>query len=229
MYIDIYRYFYILILLYIDIHIYWYSCIVYAYILYSYILYSYIIYSYMLYSNILYSCIYILVYTDILYILIIFFIYLHVISIHRLLEWWAFSAQCGLPLPCTVFFLIIIFFNLFFIFWCLFLWISHVPALVFPELGENRRSYLNESVKIESPICVIRIPFLQGVREKRGKKKKDVLESNLFCWCWGLMTIAKDKWIIKAVALPDLKIHYIAGRLIKYVSIIKSYFMTIWG
>lgn len=27
----------------------------------------------------------------------------------------------------------------------------------------------------------------------RGEKKKGVLESNLFCWCWGLMTIAKDK------------------------------------
>lgn len=26
----------------------------------------------------------------------------------------------------------------------------------------------------------------------RGERK-DVLESNLFCWCWGLMTIAKDK------------------------------------
>ena len=40
-----------------------------------------------------------------------------------------------------------------------------------------------------SPIYLIWGPpsLLEGVR------KKAVLESNLFCWCWGLMTIAKDK------------------------------------
>lgn len=55
------------------------------------------------------------------------------------------------------------------------------------------RVYINILINREnrSPIYIVWGPprRLEGVREK----KKDVLESNLFCWCWGLMTIAKDK------------------------------------
>lgn len=34
---------------------------------------------------------------------------------------------------------------------------------------------------------------LRGGMGGRRREERCVLESNLFCWCWGLMTIAKDK------------------------------------